>query len=100
MLFHILYRVGSMNDLISISRLQRAFQSVITRHSILRTALYLDTNGTIIQHCLDVNAVTAVTKSDEFWVINLHDKDSEESEVVQKILNQSDLFNLSEWTCY
>ncbi|CAF1345789.1 unnamed protein product [Adineta steineri] len=44
----LLYRISSMNDHISISRLQHAFQSIIRKHQILRTALYLDTNGTII----------------------------------------------------
>ncbi|CAF4252816.1 unnamed protein product, partial [Adineta steineri] len=45
----LIYRISSMNDHISISRLQHAFQSIIRKHQILRTALYLDTNGTIIQ---------------------------------------------------
>ena len=31
------------------------YKLMITKHSILRTALYLDTNGTIIQHCLDAD---------------------------------------------
>ncbi|CAF4450802.1 unnamed protein product, partial [Adineta steineri] len=42
----LLYRISSMKDDVSITRLHHAFQSVITKHNILRTALYInDTNG-------------------------------------------------------
>ncbi|CAF4173904.1 unnamed protein product, partial [Adineta steineri] len=51
----LIYHISSMNDYISISRLQHAFQSIIIKHQILRTALYLNTNGHIIQHYLDSN---------------------------------------------
>ncbi|CAF1591938.1 unnamed protein product, partial [Adineta steineri] len=91
----LIYRVSSMNDYISISRLQHAFQTVITKHSILRTALYLDTNGTIIQHCLDTNVIINDKKSFRFWTINLSDEEHEQNEIVKKILSQSDLFDLS-----
>ncbi|CAF4031667.1 unnamed protein product, partial [Adineta steineri] len=54
----LLYRISSMKDGVSITRLHHAFQSVITKHNILRTALYIDdTNGNIIQHCLDKNMI-------------------------------------------
>ncbi|CAF3873126.1 unnamed protein product [Adineta steineri] len=90
-----IYRISSMNDHISISRLQHAFQSIIRKHQILRTALYLDTNGTIIQHCLDTNAIINDEKSSRFSIINLSDEEHEQNEIVKKILNQSDLFDLS-----
>src|SRR5579862_7408961 len=55
----LIYRISSSSkdNHISITRLHRAFQSVIVKHSILRTALYLDTNGTIIQYCFNVNTI-------------------------------------------
>ncbi|CAF4390794.1 unnamed protein product, partial [Adineta steineri] len=54
----LLYRIPSISDHISITRLHYAFQSVITKHNILRTALYIDdNNGNIIQHCLDANII-------------------------------------------
>ncbi|CAF1535009.1 unnamed protein product, partial [Adineta steineri] len=89
------YRISCMNDHISISRLHHAFQSIIRKHQILRTALYLDTNGTIIQHCLDTNAIINDEKSSRFSIINLSDEEHEQNEIVKKILNQSDLFDLS-----
>ncbi|CAF4143597.1 unnamed protein product [Adineta steineri] len=91
----LIYRISSMNDHISVSRLQHAFQSIIIKHQILRTALYLDTNGTIIQHCLDTDVIINDKKSFRFWTINLSDEEHEQNEIVKKILNQSDLFDLS-----
>ncbi|CAF4126359.1 unnamed protein product [Adineta steineri] len=89
------YRVSSVNDHISISRLHHAFQSIIRKHQILRTALYVDTNGTIIQHCLDTNAIINDKKSSRFSIVNLFDEEHEQNEIVKKILNQPDLFDLS-----
>ncbi|CAF1553806.1 unnamed protein product, partial [Adineta steineri] len=92
----LLYRISSMNDHISVSRLQHAFQSIITQHQILRTALHIDdTNGTIIQHCLDANTIINDKKSFRFSMINLPDEEHEQDEIVKKIINQSDLFDLS-----
>ncbi|CAF1567784.1 unnamed protein product, partial [Adineta steineri] len=91
----LIYRISSMNDHISISRLQHAFQSIITKHQILRTILYLDTNGTIVQHYLDVNVIINDKTSSRFSIINLSDEEHEQNEIVKKILNQSDLFDLS-----
>ena len=90
-----LYRLSSTNDHISITQLCHAFQSLMTKHNILRTALYLDTNGTIIQHCLDANIIVHDFKSYGFSIINLHNDDRHINEVIKEILNQSDLFDLS-----
>ncbi|CAF3923978.1 unnamed protein product, partial [Adineta steineri] len=76
----LLYRISSINDHISITRLHHAFQSVITKHNILRTALYIDdANGNIVQHCLDANIIL----------------NENVNETIEEILNQSDLFDLS-----
>ncbi|CAF4135213.1 unnamed protein product, partial [Adineta steineri] len=94
----LLYRISSMNDHISITRLHHAFQSVITKHNILRTALCIDSNGNIIQHCLDANIIlnNDHMKSHGLTVINRHNDDhSHMTEMVKGILNQSDLFDLS-----
>ncbi|CAF1500373.1 unnamed protein product, partial [Adineta steineri] len=94
----LLYRISSMNDHISITRLHHAFQSVITKHNILRTALYLyDKNGNIIQHCLDANIIlNDDMKFNGLTIVNRHNDDhSHMTEMVKGILNQSDLFDLS-----
>ncbi|CAF4024354.1 unnamed protein product, partial [Adineta steineri] len=91
----LLYRISSINNHISITRFYQAFQSVITKHNILRTALSLNTNGTIIQHCLDADVIINDKKSSRFSTINLSDEEQEQNETVKKILNQSDLFQLS-----
>ncbi|CAF1357665.1 unnamed protein product [Adineta steineri] len=93
----LLYRISSMNDHVSITRLQHAFQSVITKHQILRTALFLDTNGTIIQHCLDAHIIlNDDMKSCGLTIINVHNDDCRHmNEIIAEILNQADLFDLS-----
>ncbi|CAF3947469.1 unnamed protein product, partial [Adineta steineri] len=91
----LLYRISSMNDHISITRLHHAFQSVIIKHNILRTALYLHTNSDITQHCLDTNAIINDKNFSRFSIINLSTEEHEQNETVKKILNQSDLFDLS-----
>jgi hypothetical protein len=80
----------------SILRLYHAFQHVIKRHSILRTALYLDTNGNIIQHYLDtdVNNNNDMNRS-QFSIINLLNDNRPIDEIINEILNQSHLFDLS-----
>ncbi|CAF3739353.1 unnamed protein product [Adineta steineri] len=95
----LLYRISSMNDHVSITRLHRALQSVITKHNILRTALYIDdTNGNIIQHYLDTNTIlnNDYIKSYGFTIINTHiDNRRHMNEIITEILNQADLFDLS-----
>ncbi|CAF1494992.1 unnamed protein product, partial [Adineta steineri] len=94
----LLYRIASMNDHILITRLYHAFQSVITKHNILRTALYVDdTNGNIIQHCLDANIIlNDDMKFNGFTIVNINnDNHRHMNEVIENILNQADLFDLS-----
>ncbi|CAF3935413.1 unnamed protein product, partial [Adineta steineri] len=94
----LLYRILSTDDHISISRLQYAFQSIIRKHQILRTALYIDsTNSNIIQHCLDTEIVlNDEVKFNGLTIINIHNDDHRHmNEIIGKILNQADLFELS-----
>ncbi|CAF3884876.1 unnamed protein product, partial [Adineta steineri] len=91
----LIYQIASMNDHISMSRLQHAFRSLIRKHQTLRTALYLDTDGSIIQDCLDTNAIIHEKQSSRFSIIHLLDEEQEQNETIKKILNQSDLFDLS-----
>ncbi|CAF4058212.1 unnamed protein product, partial [Adineta steineri] len=93
----LLYRISSINNHVSITRLYHAFQSVITKHQILRTALYLDTNGNIIQHCLDANIIlNDDMKSYGLTIVNIHNDDRHHmNEIIGEILNQADLFDLS-----
>ncbi|CAF0996698.1 unnamed protein product [Adineta steineri] len=94
----LLYRISSMNEHISITRLHHAFQSVITKHNILRTALYIDdTNNNITQQCLDANIILdGDIKSYGFTIVNIHNDDHRHmNESIEEILNQADLFDLS-----
>ncbi|CAF4072861.1 unnamed protein product, partial [Adineta steineri] len=93
----LLYRISSMSDHVSITRLHHAFQSVITKHNTLRTALYLHTNSDIIQHCLDTNIILDdYMKSYGLTIVNLYNNERRHmTEMIKEILNQSDLFDLS-----
>ncbi|CAF4190506.1 unnamed protein product [Adineta steineri] len=93
----LLYQISSMNDHVSITRLHHAFASVITKHNILRTTLYVDTNGTITQHFLDTNIIPGDhMKLYGLTVVNIHNDDRHYMyEIIEKILNQADLFDLS-----
>ncbi|CAF3901280.1 unnamed protein product, partial [Adineta steineri] len=94
----LLYRILSTNDNVSITRLQHAFQSIIKKHQILRTALYIDdTNSNIIQHCLDANIIlNNDLEACRLTVVNLHNDDRRHmNKIIEEILNQADLFDLS-----
>ncbi|CAF4086710.1 unnamed protein product, partial [Adineta steineri] len=93
----LLYRISSTNGHISITRLHHAFQRVLTKHQILRTALYIDhTNGNIMQHSLDANIILDDDmKSYGLTIVNIHNDDHRHmNEVIGEILNQADLFDL------
>jgi hypothetical protein len=90
----------SSNNPVSISRLSHALQVVIARQKILRTALYLDTNGTIIQRCLDATITSDYMNIYGFSVMNLpHNNDNDDrhiNEIINGIINHSSLFALSQ----
>ena len=95
----LLYRLSSSSSSsshhLSIIRLSHAFQHVIMKHKILRTALYFDSHGNIIQDCLDPNDIIHHIKTNGFSIINLQNDDRHLNEIIDEILNQSDLFDLS-----
>ncbi len=92
------YRITSTTNHVSISRLSQALQAAITRHNILRTSLYLDSNGTIIQHCLDTTVIIEQMKSYGFSVRNLSDNndDDEIDKTIEDIINHPNLFDLTQ----
>ncbi|CAF4252230.1 unnamed protein product, partial [Rotaria sordida] len=92
----LLYRVASVNSHISTTRLHHALQFVIMKHSILRTALHIDSNGIIMQHCLNMNINNNNIKPYGFSIINLHDdKDRNINKTITEIMNNSDMFDLT-----
>ncbi|UJR24336.1 hypothetical protein I4U23_027303, partial [Adineta vaga] len=97
----LLYRLSSHNTYVSIFRLRHAFQSLISKHNILRTALYLnDANGSIVQERLDVSSNMNDMISCRFTVVNLDNDDDDDDrhrrDIVHNILIRSDLFDLSQ----
>ncbi|CAF0955024.1 unnamed protein product [Adineta steineri] len=90
----LVYRIASTNNHLSINRLRRALHTVVAKHRVLRTGFYLDINGKIIQHCLDINATIKDQEPYGFSVVNINSH-VEIDEVIKKIMNRSDLFDLS-----
>ncbi len=90
----LLYRLSSITNHVSIARIHQALHAVVTKHNILRTALYLDINSTLIQHCLQASDIHQINTYG-FSVINLANNDRQMNEIINEILNQSDLFDLS-----
>ncbi|CAF1669436.1 unnamed protein product, partial [Adineta ricciae] len=92
-----LYRLASVNtnDFLSITRLHDALRRVIIKHSSLRTALYHDADGNIIQRSIDVRTNDAQWDTYKFSVRDVPHDDQQTNEVISEILNQSDLFDLS-----
>ena len=93
----LLYRISSSTNHLSITRFHQALQAVIMKHSILRTAIYLDTNGVIIQHCLDAaRAVMDDLRPYNFSILNLGDDDNQTlGATINEILSHSGLFDVS-----
>lgn len=92
----LLYRLSSItNNYISINQINQALEVVVRKHNILRTALYLDTNSRLIQDCLDINLINDHRKVYGFSIINLLNNDRHINEIINEILNQSNLFDLS-----
>ena len=90
----LLYLISSPAYPVSIARLYRALHAVVTKHSILRTALYLDTNGILVQNRLDFNHIFNLQEQFGFTVVKLSDNDKIE-ERVREIINDCDLFDLA-----
>ena len=90
----LLYRLSSSSHL-SITRLYHAFEHVIMKHKVLRTALYFDNNGHLIQHCLDSTDLIHHIRTNAFSIVNLQNDDRSVDEIINEILNQSHLFDLS-----
>ena len=91
----LLYRLASTTNHLSITRLCHAFRAIIAKHNIFRTAIYLDANGTIIQHVLDASVIIDDIKANGFSVLNLDNDGRHIDVIINEILKQPDLFDLS-----
>ncbi|CAF5178972.1 unnamed protein product, partial [Rotaria magnacalcarata] len=94
------YRISSDSKPVSILRLHRALQSIVLKHTILRTALLLDKNGTVIQSVTEISSSDANhQQSFGFTVITTDDTESK----IYEITRRSDLFDLTRggvFNCY
>ena len=95
-----IYRIPPSTNRVSICRLSRAFEAVVGRHSILRTALYVDIDGILIQHCLDANVVNDIMEPVTSSIIHValaNDiNDHTIDKTINNIIDHPDLFDLSQ----
>ncbi|CAF1557934.1 unnamed protein product, partial [Adineta ricciae] len=84
----VIYRVTVDIKPISILRLRKAIREVILKHSILRTALFTDTHGTVRQLVIDAS------RNELFGFDICHIKEDNSS--ISEMIRHSNLFNLTE----
>ena len=91
-----IYRITPSHNSVSISRLRHAFEAMLTKHSVLRTALYFNCDGTIMQRCLKLDVIDTDMESNGFSVIDFHpDEKSNLNVIISNIMHDPNLFDLS-----
>ncbi|CAF1583567.1 unnamed protein product, partial [Adineta steineri] len=78
-----------INDTLSKSRLQRAIQSVLEKHQILRTCLILDTNAGTLTQCVTQNHLIFMFNTEKTFK-----NDDELNSIIFQIKTNPNLFNL------
>ncbi|CAF4024647.1 unnamed protein product, partial [Adineta steineri] len=79
-----------LNDTLSKSRLQRAIQSVLEKHQILRTCLILDTDAGTLTQCITQNHLMFMFNTEKTFKNN-----NELNLIIFQIKTNPNLFNLS-----
>ena len=87
----LVYRIPSGSKPVSVSRLHRALQAVVRNHSILHTALLVDTNGMVVQSLLEISSTNVADQEIfGFAVLDAEDDDN----TIYEIIHRSDPFDL------
>lgn len=90
------YRITSNKNPVPISRLCLALEAVVTKHRILRTAIYFSCNGRIMQRCLGLNKTDKDIGFDGFSVVHFHSEDKQDLPItITDIMHHPDLFDIS-----
>ncbi|CAF3360523.1 unnamed protein product [Rotaria sp. Silwood2] len=88
----LVYRISSSGKSLSILRLQRALQAIVMKHSILRTALLLHTNGIVMQSVTEIDSLDInYQESFGFTILDTNDVES----AIYETIRRSDLFDLT-----
>ncbi|CAF1667671.1 unnamed protein product, partial [Adineta ricciae] len=85
----LIYRLSCVLNPLSISRLRRALDSLVKKHSILRTKISTDTNGVLIQTVLP-----STDRAQGYFGFRVTSVDDEQTNMLE-ILRTSDLFDLA-----
>ncbi|CAF2998478.1 unnamed protein product [Rotaria sp. Silwood2] len=88
----LVYRISSSGKSLSILRVQRALQAIVMKHSILRTALLLHTNGIVMQSVTEIDSLD-INYQESFGFTILDTNDVENA--IYETIRRSDLFDLT-----
>jgi hypothetical protein len=88
------YRISSVDRSVSISRIRRALQAVVAKHSVLRTAIYLDTDGRLMQHCVNTDGIYDGQEHFGFTMCELSDSITVDAKLHEVLYNLT-LLNLA-----
>jgi hypothetical protein len=89
-----LYRISYASSDLSITRIRRALLDVLKKHSVLRTALYIDTNGRLVQQCMHFDELNDHQEFFGFTITEFVDNNDLEAKYLA-IMSQCDLFDLT-----
>ena len=86
----LVYRVMSNTKPVSISRLCRAIQTIVKKHSVLRTSLFIDSTGRVTQSILD-----ATSSTQTFFGITVSNNNNHHTNNISETIHRSDHFDLT-----
>ena len=95
-LIPLLFRIASVNEHLSISRLYHALRAMMHKHHVLRTALIFDSDDTIMQHCMDISDIADDTTASEYpFTRHQYNHQYEIENITNDIINHANRFDLS-----
>ncbi|CAF1496030.1 unnamed protein product [Adineta ricciae] len=83
--------ISNQDKFLSIERLRRAIQSVLVKHSVLRTSIFINSTGTITQSQVPINDLNQTLFGFTVLHIDTNDKNN-----ISEMIHHSNLFNLTE----
>jgi hypothetical protein len=89
-----IYGISSLDKPVSITRIRRALRAVVAKHSILRTALYLDVDGRLVQHRMNIDETFDEQEHFGFTVLEVSDDTTIETKL-EEICYNYETFNLA-----
>jgi hypothetical protein len=88
------YGISSLDKSVSITRIRRALRAVVAKHSILRTALYLDVDGRLVQRRMNIDETFDEQDHFGFTVSEVSDDTTIETKL-EELYESYEIFNIA-----